>query len=66
MSNYNANYGGRMGINDARAPEPNATQRQDSLQHAVAGLDPLVLRRTLLVSGTAGHAARIRKSDERA
>jgi hypothetical protein len=66
MSHYNGtNYGGRMGTLDARQPDIQAPQRYDNMQHAVAAVDPLVLRRMLLISGTAGHAARAKK-DRRA
>lgn len=60
MSNYN----GRMGHLDARQQDARAIPRQDNMQHAAA-VDPLVLRRTLLVSGTAGHAARAPKPERR-
>lgn len=73
MSNQSGNnysdstYGARMGASDARNPEPQAMARQDSmqragnLQHATAGVDPMALRRALLVSGMAGQAARANK-----
>ena len=60
MSNYN----GRKSNLDARSHDLRAIPRQDNMQHAAA-VDPLVLRRTLLVSGTAGQAARAVRPERR-
>lgn len=63
-----SNYQGRMGppAHDPTNPyTPAPAPRQDSMQHAVDGADPVELRRAFLVYGTAGDAAHAGKEAAR-